>query len=165
MKETSIQELVAVAHQLHAEGKKWHFHMLTPDCQFNKNPNKQAFVLENTTDDETSVAYSDERYMKEGQELVKLAHGTDIIQPSEKNSPINNANIERMVERAKELNNNKIIWHHHMLFPDCILNKDAEKWCIVFEDPKTGEVIKYLADHEPLEELRAIEVLYYKQKK
>ena len=70
MKEITIEQAEEKAKEWQSQGKKWHFHMLTPDCVFNENKEKHAFVLENRTDDETFVVYSEKRYMDLGQKLV-----------------------------------------------------------------------------------------------
>lgn len=164
MIELTIQELVKKAKELHTQGKKWHFHMLTPDCMFNQRKDKHAFVLENTTDSGVFVTYSDRRYMKEGQELVKLIHGESILDKNRQDSGKEDRSMNVMLERARELNEKGIHWHHHMLFPDCIFNKHKGKWCIVFEDKEKNKIYECISEEEPLESLRKIEVLYYAQK-
>ena len=164
MEEITIQELVEKAKQLHSEGKKWHFHLLMPKCVFNQRKDKHAFVLENTTDNKTYVVYSDKRYLKEGEQLVKLLYGNRILEKPEERSSIQNRNIIPMLERANELNKGGIMWHHHLLFPDCVFNKDKGKWNIFFEDPEKNNVIQALYEEEPVSDLKRIEVLYYKQK-
>jgi hypothetical protein len=163
MQEITIDEVMEKAKQLQKEGKKWHFHMLTPDCMFNEKKEKHAFVLENETDNEVFVVYSDERYMKEGQELVKMIHGNEIMAEGAK--PIEDENIKLMLEKAKKFNEEGIHWHHHMLFPNCIFNKHKGKYCIVFEDKEENRIIESVSDEEPKENLNKIEVLYYQQKK
>ena len=138
--------------------------MLTPDCMFNERKDKHAFILENETDNEVFIVYSDERYMKEGKELVKLIHGESIIEKG-KNPKIIDENVKKMIEKAKKLNEKNIHWHHHMLFPNCIFNKHKGRWCIVFEDLEENKIIESVSDEEPTENLRAIEILYYQQKK
>lgn len=73
--------------------------------------------------------------------------------------------IAKNLKKAGKLNWKGVLWYHHMLFPDCIFNKDAGKWTIIFEDAETGEIITALYDKELVEDLRAIEVLYYEQRK
>ncbi len=163
MIETTIDNIMEKAKQFHSEGKKWHFHMLTPDCTFNES-DKQAFVLENTTDSEVYVTYSDKRYMTEGKELVQLIHGASIVAEESTESPEDDKAVKEIVRRAEELNDKGAHWHHHMLFPDCIYNKHKGNWCIVFEDPETGKTLEYVSKEEPKEALRKIEVLYYAQK-
>lgn len=165
MEEITIQELVSIAKKIHTERKKCHFHMLTPDCMFNERKDKQAFVLENETDNKVFVAYSDERYMEEGKELVKLIHGDKIVEDKETDSKIVDEDIKLILEKTKKLNEQGIHWHHHMLFPNCIFNKHKGKWCIVFEDTEENKITESVSDDEPTNNLRAIEVLYYQQKK
>jgi len=164
MKEVTIQELMETAKKINSEGKKWHFHMLTPDCMFNEIKNKQAFMLENTTDDEVYIVYSNDRYMDQGKELVKMLHGDSVTEKSESEPQITNESVKLIVERAKELNKKGVHWHHHMLFPDCILNKHKGKWCIVFEDKEMNKLLEAVFEDEPKDDLRAIEILFYQQK-
>ncbi|MBW2973928.1 hypothetical protein KY346_06070 [Candidatus Woesearchaeota archaeon] len=165
MQETNFDEVENLAKELQSQGKKWHFHMLTPDCVFNKNKGKHAFVFENVSDNKTYVVYSDERNMELGQKLVKMIHGDKILKKEENAIPSKNEKIKKILEKAKNLNERGIHWHHHMLFPNCIFNEHSGKWNIVFEDQETGEKIEVLYDDEPVDDLREIEVLYYAQKK
>lgn len=163
MEETNIKELIEKAKEFQKQGKKWHFHMLTPDCVFNERKDKNAFILENETDKQSFVVYSDERYMEQGQILVKMLHGKEILK--EDSMKQEDENIKLILEKAKKLNEEGIHWHHHMLFPDCIFNKHKGKWCIVFEDKEENKVIESISEYEPKENLRKIEVLFYAQKK
>jgi hypothetical protein len=163
MQKMSIEEIMQKAKEFQEEGKKWHFHMLTPDCMFNERKDKQAFILENETDSQNFVTYSDKRYMEQGQTLVKMLHGNQILKDKMLEEK-EDKNIKLMVQKAKNLNKRGINWHHHMLFPDCIFNKHKGKWCIVFEDKSTGKLIESVSDNEPKENLRKIEILYYAQK-
>jgi hypothetical protein len=156
--EVTIEKIVELAKGFTKDGKKWHFHMLSPGCVFNTT-DKEGFVLENCTDKQIWVCYSDKRYMKEGKELVQLVHGKGIVSDKKTES---NTVMDKIIERCKELNGNGIHWHHHMLFPDCIFNEHG-KWCIVFEDPETGERLEFLSDTEPKDQLARIEVLFYAQ--
>ena len=163
MQEMTIEELVGKVKDLHREGKKWHFHMLTPDCMFNERKDKQVFVLENETDSETFVVYSDKRYMEEGKELVQLLHG-DAITENGSDGETADENMKLMLEKAASFNEKGVHWHHHMLFPNCIFNKNKGKWCIVFEDKEEDRIIESVSEKEPKENLGKIEVLYYAQK-
>lgn len=97
-----------------------------------------------------------------GKKLVRMLHGKGIL---EKKASRAGPKIAKILEKAVKLNQTSAPWHHHMLFPDCIFNKDAKKWAIIFEDVETGEILTVLYDKEPVEDLREIEVLYYGQKK
>lgn len=165
MKNATVGEIKQKAKDFSATGKKWHFHILTPECQLNERGG-YALVLENANDNEAFVCYSDEPYMDAGKELVKLLHGKDVVKESEqeeleKPSP----KVATILERAKQLNSQSKNWHHHMLFPGCRFNKHQDKWVIVFEDKETGEVIESVSDDEPKGDLKHIETLFYQQKK
>lgn len=162
MEEITIEQVMERAKEFQNQGKKWHFHMLTPDCMFNVQ-DKQAFVLENVTDSHSFVVYSDTRYMEQGQKLVKMLHGEKILDNRPEKQE-DDAAIEIIVEKAKKYNERGISWHHHMLFPHCIFNKHTGKWCIVFEDKEENKIIDSLSEHEPKENLNKVEVLYYAQK-
>ena len=163
MKEVTIEQIMEMAKDFQKQQKEWHFHMLTPDCKFNQRKDKQAFVLENRTDNDTYVTYSDTRYMEQGQILVKMLHGESIVS-NEDTLEQEDENIQKIVLKAKELNEKGVKWHHHMFFPSCEFNERKGKWCIVFEDKETDEVIESFSENEPKEKLRKIEGLYYNQK-
>ncbi|MBS3114392.1 hypothetical protein J4448_04785 [Candidatus Woesearchaeota archaeon] len=160
----NIKKLVSIAKKFHSQRKKWHFHMLTPNCIFNKK-DKHAFMLENIEYKEIFIVYSDKRYMKEGKELVKLLYGESIIEEKRLKSKITNKRVLRILKKERRLNKLGIEWHHHLLFPECIFNKHKGKWCILFENPENNEMIESISKSEPIKNLRAIETLYYQQKR
>lgn len=148
----------------HACGKKWHFHMLTPDCAFNRQKNKHALVLENESEGGIYVIYSKGRKMREGKMLVRLLHGSRILRKRKIAPAKRSKTIELVLKKARAMNRKGAHWHHHMLFPGCIFNKHPGKWSIVFEDPEEKRTFESLYAEEPVEDLRKIEVLFYKQK-
>lgn len=161
----SPSNILEKARELSKNKKSWHFHILTPECIFNKE-DKYALILENSTDGESYVHYSKKAEMRTGEKLVKLLHGKDVVDKKdnkEKKNP--SKTILKIVKRAKELIDKGQYWHHHMLFPDCIFNKHKGKWTIIFEDQENNEVLESVTDHEPKEDLKLIEPLFYKQKK
>jgi hypothetical protein len=158
--EVSISEIKQKAYQFSREGKSWHFHILTPECKLNKS-GRYAFVLENTTDKEVFVTYSDVPYMDVGRQLVQLLHQGILEKKAKPVKPSPAA--KKIIERARELTSQGKLWHHHMLFPDCIFN-DSGKWMIIFEDLENKKILKALSDEEPLSDLKQIETLYYQQK-
>lgn len=156
-------QLKQIARQYAEQGKNWHFHILTPKCQLNE-VDKYAIVLENTTDNEFYVVYSEDPQMEIGQELVALLHGKDVIKKaSSKDSVSPSEQVQRLLDRAKQLTTKGVFWHHHTLFPGCKYNKHVGKWVIVFEDQEKGEIIESLTDDEPKSDLQYIEGLFYKQ--
>lgn len=169
MKRVQIRGIKEKARELSDDGKSWHFHILTPECKFNESE-KSAFILENASDGEVFVCYSDEPQMDAGKELVKLLHGKDVVKDSSVDPEQGRGvelpeDVKRIVQRAKELNSKGKFWHHHMLFPDCTLNKQRGKWMAVLEDRERGEMLKAVFDREPKEVLKEIETLFYQQKK
>ncbi len=161
MIETTIEDIMAKARELQAQGKDWHFHMLIPGCGFNKKRDRHAFVLEDETDGVAYVNYSGHWQKEQGKELVSMLHGKKIV--AESTEQIADETINKILARAKELNEQGVHWHHHMLFPNCLYSKHPGKWVIIFEDPDGG-TLESVSDDEPKESLRQIEVLYYAQK-
>lgn len=170
MQETTIEEIMQKAREFQEQGKKWHFHMLTPDCVFNDHKDKHALVLEDETGSQTYVTYSDKRYMEQGQVLVKMIHGDRVLsdEPSDESmegqEEGNTEGMQEMLDKARKLNEQGIRWHHHVFFPDCVFNRHKGNWCIVFEDKETNKIIESVSESEPKENLRKIEVLFYSQK-
>jgi hypothetical protein len=166
MNKASIDQIKTKAQDLSNAGKKWHFHILTPECQLNET-DKYALILENTSDGEVFVCYSDEPYMNIGKELVKLLHGDDVVKENttEADNSKLSEQVTKILKRAKKLNAKGTSWHHHMLFPGCRYNKHHDKWVIIFEDKEAGEIIESITSEEPKSDLLHIETLFYQQKK
>ena len=162
MHEVSIEKIMKKAAELKGAGKKWHFHMLTPDCTLNEDKRRHAFVLENETDSETLVEYSSKRRMAEGKKLVKMLHGNEILGSSDSRAE-KGREFELMLKKAEELNRKGIHWHHHLLFPNCVFNRHNGKWCLIMEDRESGATIESLSKAEPKEKLKKIESLFYAQ--
>jgi len=161
MKEITIEQVQEQARLWQAQGKRWHFHMFTPNCVFNERRDKYAFVLENRTDDQTYVVYSDEPHVEADRELVKMLHGDAILDRDRGTTSSGNEKMQIILQRASDLNERNIPWHHHMLFPDCLFNQHQGQWNIVFEGQDT--VVEVLYDKEPVDDLTSIEVLYAEQ--
>ena len=164
MQEITIEKVKDLAREWQQQGTIWHFHMLSPDCKFNEQKNKHALILENRGDNKTYVVYSKTRNMQLGRELVKMLHGDQIVREKPNKDPkIENEKIKVILKKAKALSDKNIAWHHHLFFSDCQFNQHLGQWVIVFEDIENNEVIEALYDHEPINDLKQIEVLYYKQ--
>ena len=182
MKKVTAKKIMMAAEKLKKDGKKWHFHILTPGCTFNKDK-RFALILENTSDNELFVHFSLKKPTKTGQKLVIMLHPA-ITANAPKSSYLNPRSVSsrrkgeftgqaekkvspkarQMINRAIELNNKGFAWHHHLLFPDCKFSKDSRYWTLVFEDPLNGEIIEDRFKNEPKEALRQIEPLFYAQK-
>ncbi|MBU0707840.1 hypothetical protein KKG41_05720 [Patescibacteria group bacterium] len=164
MEEIDLKEVLTKAKEWQTAEKRWHFHMLTPDCLFNDSNDKHSLVLENTSDDESFFVYTDKRQLAIGKKLVQLLHGEKILKQSDKAGPPQHPNIKKMVARAEDMNSKKISWHHHVFFPECRYNDQVGRWNIVMEDKDKGELLEATYDTEPVEDLKEIERLYYEQK-
>ena len=178
MQKLGIAEILKTAGKMEKEEKEWHFHILTPGCVFNKDK-RFALILENTSDSEQFVHFSMKKPSETGQKLVELLHGTpkkSFLLPRSTSSRRRGGSTglegrripsktKKMIERATELNLKGFAWHHHVLFPDCMFNKDSRYWTLVFENPLDNEVIEERFKKEPIEALSQIEPLYYAQKK
>lgn len=165
MQEASVDEIRRHAARYVKDKKKWHFHILTPECQLN-DQKSYALIIENGTDNEVFICYSEKPYMDIGRELVQLLHGNDVIKKEgeeHKNPP--SQDVKKLLKRAGELINKGKFWHHHMLFPYCRYNKYKNKWTIIFEDKENNEIIESVTDSEPKNDLQYIEALFYSQKK
>ena len=71
--------------------------------------------------------------------------------------------IRPILRRAIELNQRRVPWHHHILFPGCMYSQDKAKWAIAFEDPETGEATEIVYEEEPVGDFRQIELLFFGQ--
>lgn len=155
------QQIKTKATVLSSQNANWHFHILTPECIFNTS-DRYAFVLEDLANKQALVYYSEVAEKPLGEELAPLLHGADILSEKKDESFIDPI-IERMVARAKELNQSNIEWHHHVLFPGCQFNNEPSKYTLILEDPSTGERLESLSDNEPYAALRHLEREFYRQ--
>jgi hypothetical protein len=164
MREASLTEIRTKAMELHDKGAAWHFHILLPNCLFNENPSKYAFILETLSTDDL-VHYSDLFPNELGAELAPLAHKADVLnQSSTAQAYTPTQTMQRIIERAKELNQQGVKWHHHVTFPACKYYSGNGGFVLIFEDPVTGKSIESTTDEEPIDDLKQIEPLFYAQK-
>ena len=161
VREVSVAEVRERARACRAEGKRWHFHALAPGCAFSQRPGSHALLLEDRTDGRSYVAYAEGDLVELSQELVRMLHGEAILDREQARASAGGEALRRVLSRAAELRGRGIAWHHHMLFPDCVLNRHPGLWNIVFEDGETGDVVEMLYEEQPLDDLRKIEVAYF----
>ncbi|HEX5448189.1 MAG TPA: hypothetical protein VFW90_03270 [Candidatus Saccharimonadales bacterium] len=163
MREADLEEIRKKAHDYQNEDVGWHFHILTPNCALNKKQ-KYAFVFECAQKHEYLVYYSNQAERGLGEELAPLMHGAKILEPEPADAEHKpSAEMQQIINRAKELNDKGIEWHHHVFNPQCQFNTHAPKFTFVFEDPETGEKIESLSDEEPTGDLKFIEKLFYRK--
>ncbi|MDD5567171.1 MAG: hypothetical protein PHH01_03160 [Patescibacteria group bacterium] len=164
MEEIAKKDALAKAKEWRAAGKIWHFHMLTPDCVFNESNDRHAVILENTEDEQIFVVYTDKRSLTMGKILLKLLHGSKVLDRPKRAAPPKNPELQKLLNRAKEMNRLGIPWHHHNLFPDCQFNDHVGQWNIVMEDKDKGNLLEAAYNTEPKEDIKEIERLFYAQK-
>jgi hypothetical protein len=153
------------ANKFSQSGKRWHFHILTPSCKLNRKK-KYALILENSSDKETYVSYSDKPNMELGKKLLKILYGISLSETKTKkevNEVILPPDMKVLIKRAKQLSSEGKFWHHHLLLPVCIFN-NSNKYVIMLEDQENNKIIKAFSDNEPKASLQEIETLYYQQK-
>ncbi len=161
--ETTLEAIEAIAEKLCREERSWHFHILTKDCIFNDGADF-ALILESSDSQECFVNYCLEKPTELGKRLVKLLHGEDVLQEvASGNAGEIQADGRRIITRAQELGHRGTLWHHHMLFPDCIFNEDKGKWTITLEDLERQEILKSVSNDEPKKVLREMERIFYQQ--
>jgi hypothetical protein len=162
MQEITISQAREKTRVWQEQGKMWHFHVLFPDCIFNTQSKQYAMVLEDRTSGETFVIYSDNGFAKISQEFLKLHYGDDILKTRaggvSQERPANT-----LLAQCEIFKQNKVLWHHHMLFPDCIFNDHPGKWNIVMEGSGEARVFNALYDEEPLDDFQEIEIEYFKE--
>ncbi|MBZ0164673.1 MAG: hypothetical protein K8H74_18420 [Notoacmeibacter sp.] len=147
---------------LHASGKKWHLHVLSPDCIHNPEPGRYGLVIEDDSDGIAYLAFSDE-FPEVDKDLVKILHGDDILDTSK----VSSVGQERLpasalLARIIEFDASGAEWHHHMHFPDCVFNPHRGQWSISVEDGK-GNVFSETYQDEPADILREVEVIYFRR--
>ncbi len=134
---------------------------MSPDCFLNEN-SRYAFVLECADKNIALVHLSDQPEKSLAAELSPLLHGSDVMDATSTQKQYTPSGIvAQMSQRAQELNDKSIEWHHHMLFPDCMFNTHAPNHVLMLEDSSTGEAIISITEYDPIDDLKQIENLYF----
>jgi len=161
----TLKEIEEKALKYKTGNKNWHFHILTPGCIMNQS-NEYVLVLENSTDDESFVYYSEDPITETTEKLVKLSQASRHPEKGEgtfENKP--STGIKPIIKKAKELSDQGKPWHYHLLSPDCIFNQDKPNWTIIFEDVANNEKAKILSIEEPKNDIKQIQTVFEGQKK
>lgn len=151
--------LIDAASAVHERRERWHFHVLSPNCLLNANAGKYVLAVEMTDQKRTVGVVYEERPVDVNKRLLGMLHGADALAKKKDVSgelgPAEDAAIAGIVD-AKEKG---LPWHHHMMFPDCVLN-DSGRWRIVLEvDGNVAAKLDY--DSEPSYVLSQFERLYF----
>jgi hypothetical protein len=71
MKNVTMDEIIRLARYFNSFGTSWHFHFLTPKCQFNSEKSFQV-ILENEETMESFIFKTDNKPVKSLEILEKL---------------------------------------------------------------------------------------------
>ncbi|KRB31165.1 MULTISPECIES: hypothetical protein [Mesorhizobium] len=155
-----LENCLDLVKQIQAAGRRWHSHVLSPGCDFNPYDGLYAIVVEDDADGVVYIAPSD-GFPEVDKVFVKMLHGDDILDVQAtlgENGEL--ARTSALLARVVEINSQGIAWHHHMNFPDCVLNPHRGRWAITVESASGTFSESYEA--EPKSVLREIEVLYFR---
>ncbi len=163
--EASLKECTEAAERFAAEGANWHNHVLKPTCLFNPRPGTYALVIENNSSGEILVHFAGTNPVAEEQHIVKLRHGAAILDaPSCVTDSAGRASAEpELLARIRAVSEAKADWHHHMMFPDCVLNPRPGEWLITLEVSGEDDILQHASREEPVDVLRTIEHLFFAQ--
>jgi len=155
-----FEEILNKAKDYNKRGTNWHFHMLSPECMFNKRKDKFCIRLEDTDKHATYEAVFDSKPLAEAERLASLQYKESFLVDGKTSE---NKEFKKILARAKSLCTDAIDWHHHHIFPDCEFNKYPGKHCIVFEDPIKKTVIWAVYENDYHADLMELERLFYKK--
>lgn len=164
MKKISKPEVLNLVESFDDKGQLWHYHFLTPTCQFNES-DQYALLVENIDAKKSYVYYSDIAEMELSSKLANKLHGKDVMDQSKtKKGYLPGVNVLSILDLIQILKAEKIKWHHHVFFPGCKFNIHTDKFELVVEDPRNNKCLISLSDDEPIEDLKQIETEFYNQK-
>lgn len=161
--EVPLEDCLSLGTRLIEKKHNVHFHVLSPECKFNPDPNQYSFLIEDNTKDITYLAFS-ESFPEVDKELTQLQFGDSILDAGW--SRLNEAGfaecstaLRRIIDLQKEGRK----WHHHMHFPECVLNPQKGKWAIsIEENGPQGNITVETYNEKPTDILREIEIIYFK---
>jgi hypothetical protein len=163
VKTASKSEILELVSGFHGGGQKWHYHLLTPNCQFNKSGQFAIFV-EHLDAKQIIVNYADVAEMELSKALAGMLHGAEVMdQDNAKPDYASNKEVFAILKLIRELTDAGIKWHHHVFFPGCTFNTHGNKHELVCEDPRNGTCLISISDDEPKEDLKQIEAQFYNQ--
>lgn len=163
MKKVTKSELIKLVQELQIDEQNWHYHLLTPTCQFNKS-GQFAIIVENVDSKEIFVYYSDVAEMEISNQFSKMVHGKEVM--DKKNTKANykpSKDVVAILNLINELTEKGIKWHHHVFFPGCIFNNREAEFELVVEDPRSNRRLISVSKTEPIEDLKQIESVFYAQ--
>ncbi len=72
--------------------------------------------------------------------------------------------LDKLIERAEELNSNNNRWHFHVLMKKCAFNKSKEKFSVVLENEESGDSFVTDLDEKPVKHVEKLENMFYGRK-
>ena len=145
--------------------------MIGPACIFSRSKEQYEIIIENETTAEVFSSYFSEKPISETRQMAELAYGLDFLKRennSNKTIPTGekvdkNDAFLKIMDRARGCQPSGSTWHNHHLPPQCSLNPQKGKHCIVFEDETSGEALYAYYDHDPVGSLAELERLFFAQ--
>lgn len=154
-----LDTVLDIANGFRQAGRRWHSHVLSPDCAHNPYAGQFAIVIEDDKG-QASIAVSTV-FPEADRALVKMLHG-DTITDRASSSAVTGATTSRasaLPGRIAEIDRHRLAWHHHMHFPGCALSPRPSRWTVAVESDD-GDFFETF-DGEPIDVLRELEVLYF----
>ena len=157
--EIESDSCVAFGTSLHEAGKKWHIHVLPPACPYNPYAKFYAMVIEDDSEGRAYISPS-EAFPEADRVLVQLLHGEDVLQSASHDEHCEHALVSSpLLDRVRRLSNEGTHWHHHMHFPECVINPHPGQWTLSI-DTENEQFTEIYAD-EPFDVLRELEVIHF----
>ena len=164
MQEVSKSKAIKLVESFQDTHQTWHYHLLIPGCQFNTST-KSLILIENLYSNQSYIVISDAAAMELSNKLATMLHGKDAMDKA--NTKTGYKPTEEMAAiliLIADLSAQKMIWHHHVLFPGCKFNNHSEKYELCVEDPRNSTRLSSISQSEPIENLKQIESAFYAQK-
>lgn len=160
--EIPIEACLDLAKSLQAESHRWRSHAIWPGCVESPYPD-YAVVIEDPESGRSFISAS-ETFPEVDKVLVRMLHGDDILDPGRSHGATGatGAPVEsKVLDEVRAAVAGGVAWHHHMCFPDCILNREPGKWTILVESG--DHACLEVWDTEPTDVLWELEILCFSQ--
>jgi len=169
MQHISFEALVSKAMELKQAGLKWHFHMIGPACKFSRLKDQYEIIIEIESSSEEFSSCFSEKPISQTRQMAELAYGPGFLTKEATPDKATSADAEidksaafqKIMDHARSCCTSGTAWHNHHLFPDCSLNPQRGRHCIVFEDEKSGDALYAYYDHDPVKDLSELEALFF----
>ena len=161
MQHVSAAALTQAVHDASASGRSWHIHLLTPACQLNEADQYQL-MLEDVERNAVLVCETSEPQSDLAKQFTTLLHGSDVVEGSHVAAALS-TDEQSLIAHADDLSARSILWHHHVLFPDCTFNDSTPSWLVLLHSAEG--TLSQAFNEEPRVLLTALEPRFYAQSK